>query len=261
MDVSMQPALATFLVLLLAHLLADFPFQTDWIAARKGSSPSAMLAHIAVHYVTAWGCLLFFLHSFFFSVFSQLVVAAYISLHLAIDVLKHRLVERGIVPNGGAIFLLDQVAHVATAAGAAIFLSRGRLSELLAAISPSPKTKSYVLAAAIVYISVIFGGGYLIRILTKGLARNTITHNPDQLKNAGLYIGWIERFLVLTAVAVQSPALVGLILTGKSIARFPELKEPRFAEYFLIGTLLSISFAVAGGLVLARITYGTFSLK
>ena len=31
--------------------------------------------------------------------------------------------------------------------------------------------------------------------------------------------------------------MVGLILTGKSIARFPELKE-RFAEYFLIGTLL-----------------------
>ena len=37
----------------------------------------------------------------------------------------------------------------------------------------------------------------------------------------------------------------GLILTGKSIAKFPELKE-RFAEYFLIGTLLSMGLAVLG---------------
>jgi DsbC/DsbD-like thiol-disulfide interchange protein len=46
----------------------------------------------------------------------------------------------------------------------------------------------------------------------------------------------------VTAIVVQSPSIVGLILTGKSIARFPELKE-RFAEYFLIGTLLSIGLA------------------
>jgi hypothetical protein len=38
------------------------------------------------------------------------------------------------------------------------------------------------------------------------------------------------------------------------------LKE-RFAEYFLIGTLLSIGLAVLGGLVLAKLWYGTMSLK
>jgi hypothetical protein len=64
-----------------------------------------------------------------------------------------------------------------------------------------------------------------------------------------MYIGWLERFLVVTAILVQSPSMVGLILTGKSIARFPELKE-RFAEYFLIGTLLKYW---AGGFGRARI--------
>jgi hypothetical protein len=78
-----------------------------------------------------------------------------------------------------------------------------------------------------------------------------------ELRNAGLYIGWLERFLVLTAVLVQSPAMIGLILTGKSIARLPELKGPRFAEYFLIGTLLSISLALLGGIVLSRLLFGT----
>ena len=82
----------------------------------------------------------------------------------------------------------------------------------------------------------------------------------EQVRNAGMYIGWLERFLVVTAILVQSPSMVGLILTGKSIARFPELKE-RFAEYFLIGTLLSIGLAVIGGLVLAKLWYGTVSLR
>ena len=65
-----------------------------------------------------------------------------------------------------------------------------------------------------------------------------------------MYIGWLERFLVITALVLQSPGTVGLILAAKSVVRFPELKSFRFAEYFLVGTLLSLSFAVAGGLLL-----------
>jgi hypothetical protein len=114
---------------------------------------------------------------------------------------------------------------------------------------------------AIVYVAVIFGGGYLIRYLTRGLAIDTPANSPAHLENAGLYIGWLERLLVITAVALQTPALVGLILTGKSIARFPEFKEARFVEYFLIGTLLSIALSVLGGIVLLQLIYGTVSLK
>jgi hypothetical protein len=85
--------------------------------------------------------------------------------------------------------------------------------------------------------------------------------STEELRNAGLYIGWLERFLVLTAVLVKSPAMIGLILTGKSIARLPELKGSRFAEYFLIGTLFSISFALLGGILLLRLLVGAVSLK
>jgi hypothetical protein len=56
----------------------------------------------------------------------------------------------------------------------------------------------------------------------------------------------LERFLDVTAILVQSSSMVRVILTGKSIARFPELKE-RFAEYFFIGTLLSVGLAALGG--------------
>lgn len=67
--------------------------------------------------------------------------------------------------------------------------------------------------------------------------------------------------MVLTALILQSPATVGLILTAKSIARYPELKSVRFAEYFLIGTLLSLTLGILGGLLLLKAFYGTVTLS
>jgi hypothetical protein len=98
----------------------------------------------------------------------------------------------------------------------------------------------------------------LTRNLTAGIKK--LGGTAEAVENAGMYVGWLERFLVVTAILVQSPSMVGLIPTGKSIARFPELKE-RFAGYFLIGTLLSIGLAVLGGPVLAKLWYGTMSLN
>jgi hypothetical protein len=81
------------------------------------------------------------------------------------------------------------------------------------------------------------------------------------LRNAGMYIGWLERSLVLTAMILRSPATVGLVLAAKSIARFPELgKSERFAEYFLIGTLLSLLAAIFGGIMLLKVLTGHVTL-
>jgi len=119
-------------------------------------------------------------------------------------------------------------------------------------------------AVPIVYIGVVFGGGYLIRDLTRGMAESiknqSSRESGEELQNAGLYIGWLERFLVVTALLLHSPATVGLILTAKSIARYPEFKSKRFAEYFLIGTLLSISIAILGGALLAKVIFGAVQI-
>jgi hypothetical protein len=116
-----------------------------------------------------------------------------------------------------------------------------------------------LLISAAVYVLVVFGGGFLIRQVTRPMLDQL--EGQGGLRNAGLYIGWLERFLVLSALLVESPATVGLILTAKSIARFPEMKDLKFAEYFLIGTLLSISLALAGGIALLPLVHGTLSLK
>ena len=165
------------------------------------------------------------------------------------------------------MFLADQSWHLLAIAAAGSLLADLRWASINEFLVSFPKAWPKVLPSLTIYSAALFGGGHLVRSLTKPLLRGFQrdwkgqTESVKQLKNAGMYIGWLERFLVISALALQSPATVGLILTAKSIVRFPELKDLRFAEYFLIGTLLSIGIALLAGMLLIWILYGTLSLK
>lgn len=63
----------------------------------------------------------------------------------------------------------------------------------------------------------------------------------------------LERALILTLVLKGLLFTATIVLTAKSIARFNELKDKGFAEYYLVGTLFSILIAIAGGLLLQYI--------
>lgn len=77
----------------------------------------------------------------------------------------------------------------------------------------------------------------------------------EGVRHAGRMIGWLERALIFVGIAVGRPELIAVVVAVKSVARFPELKDETFAEYFLIGTLLSLTGAVLiGGLVRIMVT-------
>jgi Protein of unknown function (DUF3307) len=259
----MQPFMKLFLTVLLAHLLGDFPLQSSSMVRAKHQGIRTYIEHGAIHLLVLVVCVAVFISlemvtSFWF----WMAACVYIAAHVGIDRAKQGLVSTAKLADSASVFLLDQVAHVCTSIALAWFLIRPTWATLRSQLSWSTATGDKVLEAGIVYVAVLFAGGYLIRYLTRNLTAGIKKpgETAEQVENAGMYIGWLERFLVVTAILVQSPSMVGLILTGKSIARFPELKE-RFAEYFLIGTLLSIGLAVIGGLVLAKLWYGTITLK
>ena len=80
--------------------------------------------------------------------------------------------------------------------------------------------------------------------------------NTQSLPNAGQWIGYIERILILTFVLVGSFEGVGFLLAAKSVFRFGELnkaKEIRTTEYVLIGTFASFTIAILTGIALSRI--------
>jgi len=95
------------------------------------------------------------------------------------------------------------------------------------------------------YILAVVGGHFFVRILLKKY------HLPAEggLEGAGAMIGILERVFTLTLVLVGQYMALGLILTAKSIARFEELKDRKFAEYYLIGTLSSMLFATLIGIL------------
>lgn len=254
----------TILALCLAHLLTDFVFQTAGMVRGKKSGKAAGYAKHGIVYF-ACGVLVtgFFVPGMFLSARFQATVLGLTLIHLGIDWSKITLARRTPWADGAVAFTIDQGMHLVTIVAAASLITRvapgGILLKFLAVLrAPSNR----VLVLLVVYVGVIFGGGYLIRFLTKPLLKHLQAGESSvQLSNAGMYIGWIERFLVMTALLLRSPATAGLILAAKSIARYPEFKREQFAEYFLIGTLLSISAATVGGLILLKAYYGSPTLS
>jgi hypothetical protein len=61
--------------------------------------------------------------------------------------------------------------------------------------------------------------------------------------NAGRIIGILERLLIYILVLNAQFAAIGFILAAKSFTRYKELEKRAFAEYVLVGTLLSALLA------------------
>lgn len=62
--------------------------------------------------------------------------------------------------------------------------------------------------------------------------------------NRGKYIGILERTFIYFLIIFQQYAAIGILLGLKTFARFKELDKRDFAEYFLIGSMLSILTAL-----------------
>jgi hypothetical protein len=166
----------------------------------------------------------FFVRGLFLSVRFQLAVFGLAVIHLGIDWCKITLARKTEWADGTAAFAIDQCAHFVTIVAAGCWtvrVSPGRTLLKFFEVMRAPSDR--VLLLIVVYVGVIFGG-YLIRFMTKPLLKHLQVSESAQLSSAGMYIGWLERFLMMTALFLRSPAMAGLILTAKSIARYPEFQ-------------------------------------
>jgi len=63
--------------------------------------------------------------------------------------------------------------------------------------------------------------------------------------NAGRVIGILERWLMFAVIASTNDwSALGFIIAAKGLVRFKKLDDTDFAEYLLVGTLLSALFAI-----------------
>jgi hypothetical protein len=106
----------------------------------------------------------------------------------------------------------------------------------------------------------VLSGVIIGKIITRLLKSEPDAQLASAIKSGmggvGKYIGWLERFLILCFIFIGYFQGIGFILAAKSILRYGEIKsddDRRFAEYVIIGTMLSFVFAIVIGLLMRHL--------
>ncbi|MCF6403916.1 DUF3307 domain-containing protein [Chitinophaga filiformis] len=230
-----------FLQLFLAHILGDFFLQNNkWVTNKeslKWRSPYLYI-HALIHF---WLILLVTWN------FDNWKIAFVIMLtHLLIDGVK---LEYQQPAYQRAWFFGDQLAHLIVIGFVWAFHEKitWQYTDIIT-------VKGLIICIAILFVL------KPASIITKNtISRWTPNGNPSQhisaiesLKDAGEWIGFLERLMILTFILMGKWEGVGFLLAAKSVFRFGDLKEPKetkLTEYVVIGTFLSFFIAIMTGLL------------
>lgn len=135
-------------------------------------------------------------------------------------------------------------------------------------LSATPETFRPLFVIGIASTLMCFQGGAFVGLITGGLrddiranskklsrgATSTLAdscraygQDPDSIPDCGKLIGQIERILIFGLVLAGKPEGIGLLITAKSILRYPDMASSgnrARAEYLLVDTLASFAYAV-----------------
>jgi hypothetical protein len=88
-------------------------------------------------------------------------------------------------------------------------------------------------------------GGILVPAETASGAKSTTkTH---EVLRGGTWIGYLERVAVIGAIVVGHFEIIAAVIAIKGLGRFSELDAPEARERFIIGTLVSMTWAALCG--------------
>ncbi|MBT2662607.1 DUF3307 domain-containing protein [Bacillus sp. ISL-45] len=190
-------------------------------------------------------------------------------------------------------FILDQLLHIFMLLIAmqlfykiTLVSNVNRFIELLSEDGRQLDASSTILVIAIILILGTTVSGHIIRILLGSLPGQLLTFEgkytfknelsePAYQKTSkgekglseqysymifnkhdmsrGKLIGYIERLLVILLTYYSSYPAIAFIVTAKSIARFKQMDDRDWAEYFLLGTLTSMFLGIVFGILLREI--------
>ena len=245
--------------LLIAHCLTDFFLQPGrWVADKKEKiwRSKFLWYHGLVTGLVAW--LLVWDPKLWWTILLIMVT------HTLIDGIKLSLGKNGQkVGTEFRLFVGDQVAHGVVITIAWLWAIDGwaKMNALISDLLPNYR----ILLRLLGYLILAGPVGYVIQFLTRRWAAEINTN--DSLKNAGQWIGILERILILTLVYIHEFGAIGFLITAKSLLRVvdqpfvpgrePSLVRPfsprKHTEYVLIGTFLSFAIAIITGLFINRL--------
>lgn len=191
-----------------------------------------------------------------------LTILAFMCFHFFIDESKSILALRHPSWNETLFFfIIDQASHILSFLLLPYFTFQPaftiKFNSLTLLISQLLQEK--VLLIAITFLLMTFFAGIFIKISMEHINQiQTPRDTPAsaEINHGGLLIGILERVLILVSFLFSYPQLMGYILTAKSIARLKKLDDARFAEYFLVGNLLSFLFGIVGSIIICHLVKG-----
>ncbi len=225
------------LKLLLTHLIGDFFLQPQkWVQekeTKKLKSPKLyihILIHIVLLLIVLWDISLW-----------PYIITIGIS-HLIIDALKLTFQKE---KTKRSLFFIDQLLHILVIVGCYVLYSEYKFDwELI------------MTEANLLFLTSILFLTIPVAIIMKTIFLkwniSELTKNSMSLKDAGKYIGILERVLVFLFVISDHWEAVGFLITAKSVFRFGSLRESKdrqLTEYILIGTLISFGIAIVTGII------------
>ena len=217
------------IILLIIHFLMDFQLQSQDIATNKGSKMIYMLKHFVISLVFP---LIFILIDFKVSIL-LLILAIF---HILIDLIKG-LLEQKLLSNSQyqhldkIVFITDQLVHLSIIF-IGLILYKGDFHQEIFSISVLKWILFIILITKPINVS--------FKKLFIGYQPESDI-NSETVIGAGSIIGNLERLLAGVFLALNQFSAIALIMTAKSIARYNKIAEsPKFAEYYLIGSLYSI---------------------
>lgn len=244
--------LETLVVLLFAHLAADFLAQTRRMIAAKRRPPvfALHIGCVALFSAVALGA---------DTPGAWTAVALVAVSHAVFDGLKiHPCLESraAAAPFGPLqLFAVDQIAHLLCIGAAAVLWPRafaqGWWPALLAPAQDRLLLEGLVLVGGFWLATRV--GDLMLALLMAGFRRRyrAMDDGADapQMPGAGAWIGWLERTLVFLFVLLGQFNAIGFVIAAKSILRFQYAREPRVSEIVIIGTLASFGWAIVVALL------------
>ncbi|MFL2133889.1 DUF3307 domain-containing protein [Desemzia sp. FAM 24101] len=230
------------LTLFIGHVLGDFYFQSSTLARDKEYSGKKLWLHCLGYLITMVGVTLPFFG------WSLVKIALWVStLHFLIDgskFLAHRKypIEKG---KDTFVYLIDQGLHILVLLTVGVYLSLSSItilpfSVVESVIAELGWTLESLLSWVLILLVLMQPCSITIKKVLNYYRPTSEEHVDEGIPNAGALIGVFERVFILLMLYANQFTAIGFVLTAKSIARYNKISEnPQFAEYYLLGTLLS----------------------
>lgn len=243
-----------FLLFLIGHVLVDFYLQTTKLALEKDLYPSKLLKHSLIYMLTMIVIIIPVMS------IELLLWAIIIGLvHFAVDLIKFLLKRKFTFSSklDTSVFFINQLVHLFTVFVAVVCIyhfsvSIEYLNWFANMIGHVQTDFQSILSWVLVILTIMTPFSIIIKkVLFHYKPTDDDDDEHDGHPNAGALIGILERLIILILLSVGQYSAIGFVLTAKSIARYNKMADdPKFSEYYLLGTLLSSLLVIIAHLLI-----------